>query len=50
MTAVRPTAVIADDEPALLAELKRLLEQCWPALEILAEASNGTQALEAILA
>ncbi|MBL8533662.1 MAG: response regulator transcription factor [Betaproteobacteria bacterium] len=50
MTSARPTAVIADDEPALLAELKRLLEQCWPALEILAEASNGTQALEAILA
>lgn len=42
------TAVIADDEPALREALRRRLAAVWPELEIVAEAENGTQALEAI--
>lgn len=42
---MRPTALIADDEP-LLRELLRLrLSQTWPELQIVAEAENGAEAL-----
>jgi DNA-binding LytR/AlgR family response regulator len=40
-----PTALIADDEPLLLAELRDLLAEAWPALQIVAEARTGTEAL-----
>jgi DNA-binding LytR/AlgR family response regulator len=38
------TALLADDEPVLLAELQALLKDAWPDLEIVARAHNGTQA------
>jgi DNA-binding LytR/AlgR family response regulator len=43
---VAPRALIADDEPLLRATLKRLLGSAWPALEVVAEARNGREALE----
>ena len=45
MTAARPTALIADDEPLLREALARQLAQAWPELEIVAEARNGREAL-----
>lgn len=39
-----PTALVAEDEPLLAAELKKLLRQAWPELEIVAEASDGVSA------
>ena len=46
MTARRPTALIADDEPLLRKSLTRLLAQAWPELEIVAQARNGREAVE----
>ena len=43
-----PTAVIADDEPLLRAQLRAALAQAWPALEIVAEAGNGAEAVAAV--
>ena len=40
-------ALIADDEPALLAHLESALASAWPELEIVATAANGREALEA---
>jgi len=42
-----PTALLADDEPLLRAELASVLTQCWPGLRIVAQARNGREALEA---
>ena len=42
----RPTALIADDEPLLREVLVRLLATAWPALEIVALARNGREAVE----
>jgi DNA-binding LytR/AlgR family response regulator len=39
-------ALIADDEANLRAALRRRLAEVWPELEIVAEASDGAQALE----
>ena len=36
-----PTALVAEDEPLLAAEVKKLLRQAWPELEIVAEATDG---------
>lgn len=44
MTA-RPTALIAEDEPLMRERLKETLAQVWPELEIVAEASDGDEAL-----
>lgn len=41
-------AVIAEDEPVLRAELRRMLARLWPELEICAEAEDGFAALEAV--
>ena len=41
----KPTALIAEDEPMLRAQLRARLVQAWPELEVLAEAENGEQAL-----
>lgn len=49
MSAATWTAVLADDEPHLLAYLGRCLRQAWPELHIVAEASDGEQALAAIV-
>ncbi len=40
-----PTALLAEDEPLLLAQLKARLVAAWPELEIVAEAANGDEAL-----
>ncbi|WP_271007598.1 LytR/AlgR family response regulator transcription factor [Paucibacter sp. B51] len=39
-----PTALIADDEPVLLEELRCLLQEAWPELQIVASASSGSEA------
>ena len=44
----RWSAVIADDEPWLRAELREQLEACWPELHIAAEAANGEDAIRAV--
>lgn len=45
MTALHPTALIADDEPLLREALARQLAQAWPGLEIVAEARNGRETI-----
>ena len=42
------TALIAEDEPLLRAEIRALLQDTWPGLAIVAEASDGLQAIAAI--
>ncbi|HET7763784.1 MAG TPA: LytTR family DNA-binding domain-containing protein [Burkholderiales bacterium] len=44
----RPTAVLAEDEPLLRAQLRELLAAVWPELEVLAEAEDGFQAISAL--
>jgi DNA-binding LytR/AlgR family response regulator len=44
----RPTAIIAEDEPLLRRELKQALASLWPELAIVAEAEDGSQALQAL--
>ena len=46
MTAQRPTALIADDEPLLRDALERMLAQAWPELEVVAQARNGREAID----
>lgn len=46
MTATRPTALIADDEPLLRESLARQLAEVWPALLIVAQARNGREAIK----
>jgi len=41
-------AVIADDEPLLRESLRAALAQAWPALDIVAEAANGADAVHAV--
>jgi DNA-binding LytR/AlgR family response regulator len=43
---MKPTALIADDEPLLRDALTRMLAQAWPELEIVAQARNGREAVE----
>ncbi len=40
-----PTALIAEDEPLMRERLKEKLAQAWPELTIIAEASDGDEAL-----
>jgi DNA-binding LytR/AlgR family response regulator len=47
--ATPPTAVIAEDEPALARTLTRLLEQVWPELRIVGVADDGLRATELAL-
>ncbi len=42
----RPTAIVIDDEPHLLALLKGTLAASWPELEIVGEALDGITAIE----
>ncbi|HJV01284.1 MAG TPA: LytTR family DNA-binding domain-containing protein [Burkholderiaceae bacterium] len=42
---LRATALIADDEDAMRAQLRTRLRDVWPALEMVAEASNGIEAV-----
>jgi DNA-binding LytR/AlgR family response regulator len=46
MSAARPTALVADDEPLLRAALVRMLADAWPALEVVAQARNGREAVQ----
>lgn len=43
-----PTAIIADDEDLPRKDVRRMLAQWWPELEIVAECEHGADALEAI--
>lgn len=43
-----PTALLADDEPALREELQRLLADAWPELDVSASVADGASALEAV--
>lgn len=45
MNDLRPTAVIADDEPLLRAQLRATLGALWPQLTILGEAGHGEEAV-----
>ena len=40
-----PTAIIADDEPLLREQIRLRLSRLWPELTIVAEATNGAEAL-----
>ena len=46
---MRPSAIIADDEPALREYLLKLLNENWPDLNIIHQAENGVEALKAII-
>lgn len=48
MPRTHPGALIADDEDLPRAELRRMLAQAWPALEIVAECEHGPAAVEAL--
>lgn len=43
-----PTALIADDEDLPRAELRRMLAQAWPELQVVAECEHGAAAVEAL--
>ena len=43
---LRPTALIADDEPLLREALARQLSQAWPELDVVAQARNGREAVK----
>ncbi|MFC0169238.1 LytR/AlgR family response regulator transcription factor [Pseudoduganella danionis] len=42
----RVTALIADDEAPMRAQLRARLHESWPTLDIVAEAANGVEAVE----
>jgi len=48
MTIFNPTAVIAEDEPVLRAQLGDLLRAVWPELVIVAAAEDGLQTMRAL--
>jgi len=48
MSVLNPTAVIAEDEPVLRAQLEDLLRAVWPELVIVASAEDGLQTLRAL--
>lgn len=43
-----PTALLAEDEPLLLAELRQALSDLWPELTIVAETTDGVATLAAL--
>jgi DNA-binding LytR/AlgR family response regulator len=43
-----PTAIVAEDEPILRAQLENKLRKLWPELEIIASVEDGAAALEAL--
>ena len=43
-----PTAIVAEDEPILRAQLEKKLRALWPELEIVASVEDGAAALEAL--
>jgi len=44
-----PRALIAEDEPLLATQLKAMLAEAWPELEVVQLAANGHEALEKLL-
>jgi DNA-binding LytR/AlgR family response regulator len=44
----KPRAVIADDERLMRDQLRTRLHQVWPELEVVAEAKNGLEAVQAV--
>ena len=50
MTDIRPTALIAEDEPLLAASLQAELARAWPELAIVANVGHGAAAVEQALA
>ena len=46
---VRPTAMIAEDEPVLARTLSRLLSEVWPELQVVGVAADGLSAIELAL-
>jgi len=48
MSAAKYTAVIAEDEPVLRAQLKELLGDVWPELDVVTAAKDGLQAIGAL--
>jgi DNA-binding LytR/AlgR family response regulator len=48
MSANHPRAVIADDERLMRDQLRARLAQVWPELQIVAEAKNGLEAIQAV--
>jgi len=44
----RPTAVIAEDELPQRQELRALLHDLWPELDVVAECADGLAALDAL--
>ncbi len=48
LSAAAPTAVIADDEPLLRAQLRDTLRALWPELAIVGEAVHGEQAVQLV--
>jgi DNA-binding LytR/AlgR family response regulator len=44
------TALIADDEPLMRANLREHLQSLWPELQIVAEAADGAEALRSLVA
>src|SRR4029453_183964 len=47
-TMTRPTALIAEDEIPQRQELRAMLAEIWPELEIVAECADGLAALDAL--
>jgi DNA-binding LytR/AlgR family response regulator len=43
-----PTAIVAEDEPILRAQLEGKLRKLWPELEVIASVEDGAAALEAL--
>ncbi len=43
-----PTAIVAEDESILRAQLENKLKKLWPDLEIIASVEDGAAALEAL--
>jgi DNA-binding LytR/AlgR family response regulator len=48
VTQPRPSAIIAEDEPALAEELREHLRMLWPELEVRAIAPDGIEALKGV--
>jgi DNA-binding LytR/AlgR family response regulator len=46
---MRPTAVVAEDEPRLAKTLSRMLAQVWPELQVVGVAEDGLRAVELAL-
>ncbi len=47
---MKPTALIADDEPLLAEDVRRRLRALWPELQVVAVCHDGASALERLLA